>query len=160
VTKTVERTFGRGPRELVEGMLSPEYLTARSAALGGTGPATVERDGDVVVVRFPRRIPLDDVPGPLRALAGSGDVVQVERWTRIADDGCAATWETESAMPGRVTGTFEVVPAPGGATYRVVATAKVNVPLVGGRIAGDVEGHVARLVESEMDFAEEWLARQ
>jgi hypothetical protein len=154
----VERTFGRGPRELVEGMFSPEYLTARSAALGGTSPATVSREGDVVVVRFPRRIPLNDVPGPLRALAGSGDLVQVERWTRVADDGCEAVWETESALPGRVTGTFEVVPAGAGATYRVVATAKVNVPLVGGRIAGEVEGHVARLVEAEMDFAERWLA--
>jgi hypothetical protein len=160
VTKVVERTFDRTPRELVDGMMSPEYLAARSAALGGTDPATVERDGDVVVVRFPRRLPMDDL-GPLRKFAGTGDVVQVERWDTIADDRCHATWETESALPGKVSGTFEVLPAPGGgATYRVTATAKVSIPLIGGRISGEVEGHVERLVVAEMDFAEKWLAAQ
>jgi hypothetical protein len=155
----VERTFDRSPRDLVEDMLTPEYGAARSAALGGTDPITVDRADGVVTVRFPRRLPLNDIPGPLRALAGSGDVVQVERWDRIDDERCTATWETESSMPGRVSGTFEVVPAPaGGATYRIVATAKVNVPLIGGRIGGEVEGHVVRLIEAEMDFARRWLA--
>jgi hypothetical protein len=159
VTKTVERTFARSPRALVEGMFTPEYTAARSAALGGTDPITVDRAGGVVTVRFPRRLPMNDIPGPLRALAGSGEVVQVERWDRVDDERCTATWETESAMPGKVSGTFEVLPAPGGgATYRIVATAKVNVPLVGGRIGSEVEGHVVRLIEAEMDFAERWLA--
>jgi hypothetical protein len=156
----VERTFALSPRDLVEGMFSPEYGAARSAALGGTDPITVERAGGAVTVRFPRRLPLDSVPAPLRALAGSGDVVQVEHWDRVDDERCTATWETESAMPGKVSGTFEVVPAPGGATYRIVATAKVNVPLIGGRISSEVEGHVVRLIEAEMDFAGEWLAGQ
>lgn len=160
MTKTVERTFDRTPRELVEGMLSDEYLTARGAALGGTDPATVEHEGDVVVVRFPRRLPMDSLPSGLRKLAGTGDVVQVERWTSIEDDRCTATWETESKMPGKVTGEFEVFAVDGGATYRVTATAKINVPLIGGRISGEVEQHVVRLVEAEMDFAEKWLAEQ
>jgi hypothetical protein len=154
----VERTFDRSPRALVEGMFTPEYGAARSAALGGTDPITIARSDGVVTVRFPRRIPLDTLPGPLRALAGSGDVVQIERWDRVDDERCTATWETESSMPGRVSGTFDVVPAPGGgATYRIVATAKVSVPLIGGRISGEVEGHVVRLIEAEMDFAAEWL---
>lgn len=160
MTRTVSRTFDRTPRELVEGMLSDEYLTARSAALGGTGPATVDHDGDVVVVRFPRRIPLDTLPSGLRKFAGSGDVVQVERWTDVGDERCTATWETESAMPGKVTGAFDVAAVEGGATYTVTATAKVSIPLIGGRISGEVEQHVVRLVEAEMDFAERWLAEQ
>jgi hypothetical protein len=158
MTKTVTRTFDRSPRELVEGMISDDYLTARSEALGGTAPATAERSGGTVIVRFPRRLPLDSLPGPLRGLAGNGEVTQVETWTRIADDRCTATFETTSSMPGRVTGTYDVAAAGDGATYTVTATAKVNVPLVGGRLAGEVEQHVVKLIESEMDFATTWLA--
>ncbi len=152
MTKTVERTYGHPPRALVETLLDEAFLTARGAALGGTAPPTVTREGEVVVVRFPRRLPLEGVPGPLRSFVGSGDVVQIDRWETIGDDRCAAVWTTESAMPGRVDGTYEIVATGGGSTYRVVATAKVSVPLIGGRLAGDVEGHVLKLIEAELDF--------
>jgi hypothetical protein len=159
VTTTVTRTFDRGPRALVEGQQSEEYLRDRSAALGGTDPATVSREGGVVTVRFPRRLPLDSLPGPLRSLAGSGDVTQVETWTEISDERCTATWRTDSSMPGKVTGTFEVTPTgDGGATYTVTATADVKVPLIGGRITKEVEAQVRKLIEAEMDFATKWLA--
>lgn len=159
MTKTVSRTFDRSPRELVEGMVSDDYLRARTEGLNGTAPATATREGGTVTVRFPRRIPLDALPGPLRRLAGSGEVTQVETWTRIDDDRCEATWHTESAMPGKVTGTFVVEPSgAGGATYTVTATAKVNVPVIGGSIAAQAEAQVVKLVEQEMDFATRWLA--
>lgn len=138
-------------------MISDDYQRDRHAALGGTAPPTVTREGDVVVVRFPRKLPLESLPSQLRKFAGSGDVTQVERWTSIADDRCTAEWETESKLPGKVTGTFEVIPSGAGAVYRVVATAKVSIPLIGGRISGEVEQQVVKLIEQEMDFAEGWL---
>jgi hypothetical protein len=159
VTRTVERDFDRTPRALVAALLDEEFLAARGAALGGTATPTLTRDGDLGVVRFPRRVPLDDVPGPLRALAGNGEVVQVERWESVTDERCTATWTTETKMPGAAHGTYEVVATPGGCTYTVTATAKVNVPLVGGRLTTEVEGHVARLIEAELDFVTSWLAR-
>ena len=158
MTRTVSRMFPRAPRALVESMLSAEYQAGRSDRLGGTTSPTVTREDGVVVVRFPRRLPLEDVAPPLRALAGSGEITQVERWHEIGDDRCAATWTTESTLPGTVTGTFEVVPDGTGARYTVVATAEVKVPLIGGRVAKEVEGHVARLIEAEMDLAEEYLS--
>jgi hypothetical protein len=160
MSRTVTRTFPLPPRELVEGMTGEDYLTARTAHYGGRSAATVTRDGGAVVVRFPRRLPLDALPGPLRSLAGSGELVQVEEWDTIGDDRCHATWHTESSMPGKIDGTFEVVPDGTGSRYTVVANAKVNVPLIGGRLSKEVEGHVVRLVEDEMDFAAEWLERQ
>src|SRR4051794_17326189 len=102
VTRTAERRFAHPPRALLATLLDPEFLAARSAALGGTHPPTVTDDGGVPVVRFPRKLPLDDVPGPLRALAGSGEITQVDRWETIGDERCAARWSTESALPGRV----------------------------------------------------------
>jgi len=163
VTRTVSRTFPLQPRDLVEGMLTPEYQRLRSERLGGTAVPTFREDsaGGPVTVRFPRRLPLDDIPGPLRALAGGGELVQIERWHLLDTDRCAATFTTESAMPGTVTGTYEVVPdGSGGATFTVVASATIRMPLIGGRIANEVEGHVAKLVESEMDLAAEYLANR
>lgn len=158
MTRTVERDFDRTPRALVAALLGEAFLAARSAGLGGTAPPTTTREGDVTVVRFPRRVPLDDVPGPLRRLAGNGEVVQVERWESVTDERCTATWTTETTMPGAAHGTYEITPHDAGCTYRVTATAKVNVPLIGGRLGGEVEGHVARLIEAELDFLASWLA--
>ncbi|HEV2891752.1 MAG TPA: DUF2505 domain-containing protein [Frankiaceae bacterium] len=157
MTRTVERRYDRTPRELVEGMVSEEYQRDRGAALGGISPATIERNGDLATVRWPRRLPLEHLPSQLRKLAGNGHVTQVERWTSVTDDRCTAEWESESRLPGKVSGTFEVVHDGDGALYRVTATVKVNVPLIGGRIGKEAEEQVVKLIEQEMDFAEEWL---
>jgi hypothetical protein len=158
VTKTVERTYDRSPRELVEGMVSDEYQRDRGAALGGTAPSEVTREDGTILVRFPRRLPLESLPSQLRKFAGDGRVTQVEKWTLVTDGRCEAEWHTDSKLPGKVSGTFEVVPDGTGATYRVTATAKISIPLIGGRIANEVEQQVVKLIEDEMDFAAEWLA--
>lgn len=157
MTKTVERRYPRTPRELVEGMVSEEYQRDRGAALGGTAPATIERNGDLATVRWPRRLPLESLPSQLRKFAGDGQVTQVERWTSVTDDRCTAEWESQSKLPGKVSGTFEVVRDGDGALYRVTATAKVSIPLIGGKISGEVENQVVKLINAEMDFAETWL---
>ena len=160
MSRTVTRTFPLPPRELVEGMTGEDYLAARTEHYGGKSPSSVTRDGGRLVVRFPRKLPLDALPGPLRSLAGAGELVQVEEWDTIADDRCHATWHTESSMPGKVNGTYEVVPDGDGSRYTVVASAKVNVPLIGGRLTKEVEDQVVKLVEDEMDFAASWLEGQ
>ena len=157
MTKTVERRYDRTPRELVEGMLSEEYQRDRGEALGGIAPATIERNGDLATVRWPRRLPLESLPSQLRKFAGNGHVTQVERWTSVTDDRCTAAWESESKLPGKVSGTFEVTRDGDGALYRVTATAKVSIPLIGGRISNEVEEQVVKLVTQEMDFAARWL---
>jgi hypothetical protein len=158
MTSTVSRTYPLAPLDLVTLMHSAEFQEARAERLGGIGVPTVTREGDVVVVRFPRRLPLDDLPGPLRSLAGTGEVTQVERWETITPERCAATWASESRLPGTAGGTFEVLPHDGGSTYVVVATVEIKVPLIGGRISKEAEAQVVKLVNAEMDFAEEFLA--
>ena len=157
MTRTVERRFPRSPRELVEGMVSEEYQRDRGEALGGIAPATVEWDEGLATVRWPRRLPLESLPSHLRRFAGNGHVTQVERWTSVTDDRATAEWESESKLPGRVSGTFEVTRDGDGALYRVTATAKVSIPLVGGKISSEAEEQVEKLIVQEMDFAQEWL---
>lgn len=158
MTSTVSRTYPLPPLDLVELMLSPEFQRARAERLGGIGTPTVTRDGGTATVRFPRRLPLADLPGPLRSLAGTGEVTQVEEWQTIAADRCAAAWRSESKLPGKAGGTFEVLPDGDGARYVVVASVEIKVPLVGGRISKEAEAQVVKLIEAEMDFAEEFLA--
>ena len=158
MTQTVSRTFPRTPRALVELMLSDDYQRLRGERLGGTAPPTVTRDGDTATVRFPRRLPLESLPGPLRSLAGTGEITQVEQWQTISDERCHATWHSESALPGKASGTFEVVPDGSGARYTVTATVDIKVPLIGGRISKEAEAQVVKLIESEMELATEYLA--
>ncbi|HVF03647.1 MAG TPA: DUF2505 domain-containing protein [Frankiaceae bacterium] len=160
MTQQVSRTFPRRPRELVESMLSEDYQRTRSSRLGGTAMPTVVRDGDKATVRFPRRLPLESLPGPLRSLAGTGEITQVEKWETISDDRCSATWSSESSLPGKAGGTFEVVPEGDGTRWTVIATVEVKVPLIGGRISKEAEAQVVKLIEAEMDLAEEYLASQ
>lgn len=157
MTSTVSRTYPLPPLDLVELMLSPEFQQARAERLGGIGTPTVTRDGAKATVRFPRRLPLDDLPGPLRSLAGTGEVTQVEEWDTIAADRCAASWRSESKLPGKAGGTFEVLPDGAGSRYVVVATVEIKVPLIGGRISKEAEAQVVKLIKAEMDFAEEFL---
>ena len=157
MASTVTRTYPLPPLELVETMLSEAYQALRAERLGGTGAPTVVRDGDTARVHFPRRLPLDDLPGPLRSLAGTGEVTQVEEWELITAERCTAVWRSESKLPGKAGGTFEVVPHGGGSLYTVVATVVVKVPLIGGRISKEAEEQVVKLVNAEMDLAAEFL---
>lgn len=158
MTTTVSRTFPLPPLELVESMLSDDYQRLRGERLGGIGTPTVTRTAGTATVRFPRRLPLDDLPGPLRSLAGTGEITQVEEWDTITAERCTATWGSESKLPGKAGGTFEVVPDGTGSRYTVVATVVIKVPLIGGKISKEAEAQVVKLVEAEMALAEEYLA--
>lgn len=158
MTTTVSRTFPLPPLELVESMLSDDYQRTRAERLGGIGTPTVTRTGETATVRFPRRLPLDDLPGPLRSLAGTGEITQVETWELISAERCTATWTSESKLPGKAGGTFEVVPEGTGSRYTVVASVEVKVPLIGGKISREAEAQVTKLIEAEMRLAEEYLA--
>lgn len=158
MTTTVARTFPLPPGELVEAMLSDDYQRLRAERLGGIGTPTVTRTGEQATVRFPRKLPLDDLPGPLRSLAGTGEVTQVEEWDAITAERCTATWHSESKLPGKAGGTFEVVPDGTGSTYTVVAKVEIKVPLIGGKISKEAEAQVVKLIEAEMTLAEEYLA--
>lgn len=158
----VEREYsGATPRALWEAMTDLAFLRARSVRFGGRSEPTVDRSGGQVVVVTPRQIPLDDVPGPLRRFVGTGALVQTDVWTDVAGDHVNGTWTTDpGGMPATLSGTHEVGATPGGCRYVVTAAVKVHVPLIGGRLAGEVSRHVEELVLNEQEFLAEWLDGQ
>lgn len=158
----VERVYsGVAALTLWEAMTDVDFLRARSTRFGGRGEPLVDRSGLQVVVTTPRQIPLDDVPGPLRRYVGSGALVQTDVWTDVATDHIRGDWSTDPGpMPASLTGTHEIAATPAGCRYLVTAVVKVHVPLIGGRLAGEVSRHVEQLVHSEQEFLAEWLASQ
>ena len=158
----VERDYaGVAPRGLWEVMTDLDFLLARSDRFGGRTEPTVDRGGGQVVVTTPRQIPLDDVPGPLRRYVGSGALVQTDTWGDVAGDHVSGEWTTDpGGMPATLAGAHEIRATPTGCRYVVTATVKVHVPLIGGRLAGEVSKHVERLVRTEQDFLAEWLDGQ
>jgi hypothetical protein len=158
----VEREYsGVAPRALWETMTDLDFLRARSARFGGRSEPAVDRTGAQVVVTTPRQIPMDDVPGPLRRYVGSGALVQTDTWTDVATDHVSGAWTADAGgMPATLTGAHEIVATSGGCRYVVTATVKVHVPLIGGRLAGEVSRHVEDLVRSEQEFLAGWLDSQ
>lgn len=158
----VEHTYPIAPRELFGVLVDPAFLKARAARFGGAGEPTVEHDAGVVVVTTPRQLPLERVPGSARRLVGDGRVEQVDRWEQIDDDQVSGEWSTMvGRAPITMRGTHEIVPADGaGSAYTVTINVDVHVPVIGGRLSHEVEGHLENLVRTEQQFTAEWIAQR
>lgn len=155
----VERGYDVAPRELLAVLTDKAFLAARSARFGGIGAPKVERVGDALIVTVPRQLPVDAVPGPFRAMVGSGKLVQTDDWSEIDDDKVAGTWTTDVGdIPLDLHGTHEITGTEGGCRYVVTAKVKVRVRFIGGQAEGLVRQRLADLVSRELDFAATWLA--
>lgn len=156
----LERSYPVSPRGLLAVLTDEEFLRERGERYGGAGAPQVRRDGDRIVVTAPHQLPLDQVPGAFRRFAGDGRVVQIDAWAP-AGDAVTGTWHVDAGrMPATVRGTHEIVATPEGCRHTVTADVKVNVPVIGGAIAGQVGDYLAELIREEQAFAAVWLARR
>jgi photosystem II stability/assembly factor-like uncharacterized protein len=155
----VAHAYGATPAALFAVLTDPAYLAARSARFGGAGEPRVEHDGGRTVVRIPRALPLEAVPGALKRFVGDGTLVQVDEWTDVADEHAHGTWTAEvGSVPLELDGTHEVrIDGHGGSVYTVTARVKVRVPVVGRAAEKSVDEHLATLVTRELAFADDWL---
>lgn len=156
----VEHSYDVAPKALLDVLTDEAFLTARSARFGGSGSPTVKRSGDAVVVMVPRKLPVDAVPGPFRSMVGSGDLVQTDTWSEVADDRVTGTWTTDVGdTPLELNGTHEITATNDGCRYVVTAKVKVKVRFIGGQAESLVRQRLSELVGRELKFAEQWLAR-
>ncbi|MGH8869996.1 MAG: DUF2505 domain-containing protein [Actinomycetes bacterium] len=154
----VEHAYEVEPRALFGVLTDPTFLAARGARFGGTTPPTVHEDGGNTVVRTPRALPLDVVPGPLRRFAGDGTLVQVDEWAAVTGADVHGVWTADvGSVPMDLEGTHEITPHEGGCRYVVTARVKVNVPVVGRAAQKTVDEHLGTLVRTELEFLAEWL---
>jgi hypothetical protein len=156
-----EHAYDVPPRALLDLLTDEQFLRERGARFGGRGEPQVDRPDGTIVVRVPRQLPVDAVPGPLRRFVGSGTLVQTDTWSQIADDRVEGTWTADvGRSPMTLRGTHEITATESGCRYVVTAEVKVKIPLGGGAVEKLVRERLAELVRNEQEFVSTWLQGQ
>lgn len=138
---------------------SPEWPATKDAALGD-GSRLEERtetpDGGVRL-RCTRSLP-KGIPGFLeKILPSDGRAGQTDTWGPAGADGSrSGTWSADvPGAPVEVKGTMRLEPAGAGCTYTIEGTAKVKIPLVGGKAEKFIAEQTKTLTAREADVLRE-----
>jgi hypothetical protein len=110
------------------------------------------KDGAVTLV-VSRKLP-DGIPGFLtKFLPSDGKVTQTDAWGAANGGVRAGTWVADTpGSPAKVSGTMRLEPKGSGAcVYVVEGTAKVAIPLLGGKAEGIVVQMTQKLTAKEAD---------
>ncbi|GAA5155319.1 DUF2505 domain-containing protein [Pseudonocardia eucalypti] len=149
--------------EAVFGVLTDrEFLEARLARIGGPGAGLVDHSAtpDAARIVFLQGVSRDHLPGPVRKLLpGDLRIERTETWRLVAPGRYAGEIGGRvKDAPGQVSGTLALTGAGGSCDYVLDGTAKVNVPLVGGKVEELIAEHLNKLIDRESRFAQEWLS--
>jgi len=150
------------PVEAVFAVLTGQGWPARKAEALGDGSQVVERveraDGGVLLVQS-RKLP-EGGPGFLaKFLPADGRVVQTDDWGPAQDGVRRGTWKVEiPGAPAQLGGTLLLEPTATGSRYVIAGTAKVPIPLVGGKAEKFISEMVTRLAGVEADLMRKELA--
>jgi Protein of unknown function (DUF2505) len=146
-------------------LVDRDYLRAKLDEVGGENAELVELTADPDGARITLRqgVSRDVIPGPIkRVLRGDLVIERTETWRRVDPghyDGSVSARVKDA--PGSIGGALSLVDTDGGSSseYRLDGSAKVDVPLLGGRIEALVANQVVTLIEREAQFTADWLAR-
>jgi hypothetical protein len=154
----VEHRYSVTPGVLLGVLTDPAFLTARNERYGGAGAPTVaHRDGQVVIT-VPRQLPLEHVPSAFHRFIGDGRFVEVDAWTAVTDERASGSWTVDThRAPISLRGTHHVSATETGCLHVVEGEVRVSLPVVGGKLAREVDAHLTELVGHEMAFTAEWL---
>lgn len=131
-----------------------QWAPAKAAALND-GSQTVSREvgeGGAVTLVVSRKLP-DGIPGFLtKFLPADGRVKQTDSWGPAKDGVRSGTWKAETpGSPADVHGTMRLEPTGNGCAYVVEGTAKVSIPLVGGKAESLVVQMTQKLTAKEVE---------
>lgn len=131
-----------------------QWAPAKAQALhddSRTVSRDVGADGSVTLV-VSRKLP-DGVPGFLtKFLPADGRVQQTDTWSAPADGVRMGTWVAATpGSPADVRGTMRLEPAPSGCTYVIEGTAKVSIPLIGGKAESLIVQMTEKLTAKEVE---------
>jgi hypothetical protein len=105
------------------------------------------------VLRSTRGLP-SGIPGFLeKVLPAAGRAAQTDTWDPALPDGSrTGTWEAQvPGAPVDVHGTMRLTPTASGCDYVIDGTAKVKLPLIGGKAEKFVPDATARTTSAEAD---------
>ena len=162
---TSEDRYDATPDEVFAALIDRDFVVEKYTALGHTEIEVVElaptaAGGHVVATQ--RSVEAAGVPDFVKKIFGERQtIVQREEWGPRRDDGSRdSTWTVETkGAPSTVTGRSELRPDGAGAVVSIVGEIKVSVPMIGGKIEGQVVGIFEDQARQEMAFGQEWLKR-
>lgn len=138
-------------------LVDEAFLTARLRDIGGKGAALLDHktSEDKASYRLRQGVDAKHLPGAVRSIL-SGDLVveREERWQGHESAGRA----TINGVPAEIKSRGRLTPSGDGTQLVVSAEVKVNIPLLGGKIEKVVAEQVTKLLASEAEYAEKWLA--
>jgi hypothetical protein len=148
--------YDASPAEVYEMRADPVFRTRVCEAMGTLAhDVTVEEtdDGLRVAVDVVQRT--QGMPAFAKKVVGEETrVVQTERWPGRQ----SGHIEVEiPGKPGHIRGTLSVAEAGDGSVYEFDGEAKVNIPLVGGKLEGLIERLFVEGMDTEQHVADAWL---
>jgi hypothetical protein len=131
-----------------------EWAPAKARELkdDSTTVSRVVGDGGAVTLVVSRKLP-DGVPGFLTTfLPADGRVKQTDTWGPLVDGVRSGTWVAETpGSPADVRGTMRLEPSGDGCRYVIQGTAKVSIPLIGGKAENLVIQMTEKLTAKEVE---------
>lgn len=119
---------------------------------------SVTPTGDGADVRVSRVMPAPDMAKKL--VGDTLEIVQVERWGARSADG-TRTADLSVDIPGKpasMRGRITLTPAGEGATEAVSGDIKVKVPLIGGKLEGEIARALVSAIKQEGEVGARWLS--
>jgi Protein of unknown function (DUF2505) len=153
-------------------LVTREYLQARLDRIGGNNAVLLELASDAETAKYTLRqgVNHEYLPGPIQKIL-RGDLVieRSETWRLVAAGRYEGTVTAKvKDAPGSIGGALALAdlggpgssnPNPAGSQLSIDGQAKVDVPLIGGKIESAIAEQVVKLMEREARFTADWLAR-
>ncbi|HEY0452191.1 DUF2505 domain-containing protein [Actinophytocola sp.] len=156
-------TYPAPPTVVYSTLVDEAFLAARLRGIGGKGAALLEHSlsDSRAAFRMRQGVDASRLPGAVRSILNGDLVVEREERWEPADGGYAGTSRvTISGVPGEIRGRSRIEAASTGTALVVTAQVKVSIPLVGGKLEKVVAEQVGKLLATEAEFAEKWLAER
>lgn len=155
----VEHTYRHGVDAVFAALTDADHLRRRCEAAGQRNiDVDVQRRGDLVEVRIARDIESDIPSFAKKVVDPVNRVVDVLTW-RVDGDGRIGSYRVEVSKRIGVTGTVTLRPVDGGCRSVDAFTAKVDMPLIGKKIAALVEEKTESGIRADCAFTERELSR-
>ncbi|MEZ5320956.1 MAG: DUF2505 domain-containing protein [Microthrixaceae bacterium] len=160
ITRT--HTFD-APAEQCWAMFSdPASHTNKFERMGHIGVEVVEKKKTKKQLRIviTREVEVDGIPGfAKKFIKPRNTMVSTDEWNDLGDGTYGGTFVLDTkGVPVQISGRTRLEPKGQQTEYTIVLDIKVNVPLVGGKLADFSKGIALRQLDEEFAIGDEWLA--
>lgn len=153
---TIKHGYRVSADALYAALSDPDHLKRRAEAAGHRNVSVKRTErGDGCEIRIERDIEAEIPAFAKKVVNPVNHVVTLMEWKR-AGDGWTGSYRADVNARIRIEARFTIRPAGSGSEYTEDYSAKVDVPLIGGKIASVVDKETGTAVRGDV----EWTARE